>query len=100
MSDDKLREAAELLCVSVSLASDGGVGQFLKALSGLRAALADSATADAPPEPTEEMVGAAVRAAEQYRDGARNVFVVHLHVLAFFHDVLRAALATQQKGDG
>ena len=44
---DKLREAAELLCVSVSLASDGGVGQFLKALSGLRAALADSA-----PEPT------------------------------------------------
>ena len=43
---DKLREAAELFYVSASLASDGGVGQFLKALSGLRAALADSATKD------------------------------------------------------
>ncbi len=39
MNDNKLREAAELVCVSASLASDGGVGQFLKALSGLRAAL-------------------------------------------------------------
>ncbi len=64
----------------------------------LKEAIAElKATADAPPEPTEKMIAAGVRAAEKYRDGARNVFVVHLHVLVFFRDVIAAALAAAPK---
>jgi hypothetical protein len=113
MGDDKLREALVSLHSAVDEAMGDsdliGVEDDTNLFAAMqKASTALAATADAPPEVTEEMVTAGLKATERWGVAKSQgkptgsappymVFEVGEHPRTFIEDIVRAALATAQK---